>query len=324
MARCPRTIQHLAQSAVMLCTFGITAAGYLRLCLRSSASLAAEHLFLRKPLALYQEPQVKPQRATAVTRWTLIWRSHGFDWRQALTVVQPETCSRWQRQGIGLFRRWPSCPGRPPMPVERQGLIRHMAHDHRTWGERRIANALRLTLGLQVAPRTVRKSLPTRLHPAPGQRVPVQRWHPFRRHHAWDLIVRGMASDLSRRVQPLTARIRWRLQRCRRPTVASELRVTSPRDATCLSRLGAPTLGLAVWSPVIVEVIGVDQRSPPDGGPSCVHAPGLTSRATSVNRCDVCPAGAGLCWRHRASPRTRSVRSWSKGGSRVAPWRRAA
>jgi len=324
MAGFIRTIQHLASSAVMLCTCVITAAGFLRLCLRSSATLAAENLFLRKQLALYQAHHVKLQRATDATRWTLIWLSHWFDWRQALTVVQQETFSRWQRQGFGWFRRWPSCPGRPPIPVELQGLIRQMARDHLTWGQRRIANELRLKLGLQVSPRTIRKYLPTRLHPAPGQRVPVQRWHIFLRNHAWDLIVRGRASDLNRSVQTLTARIRWLLQRCRRPTLASELRVTSPRDATCLSRLGAPTLGLAVWSPVIVEEIGVDQRSPPDGGPSCVHAPGLTSRATSVHRCDVCPAGAGLCWRNRVSPRTRSVRSWSKGGSRVAPWRRAA
>src|SRR5215475_5456151 len=107
MACLIRTIRHLAQSAVMLCTLVITTAGFLRLCLRSSVALAAENLFLRQQLALYQEHHVTPQRATDATRCTLIWLSHWFDWRQALTMAQPETFTRWQRQGFGLFRRWP-------------------------------------------------------------------------------------------------------------------------------------------------------------------------------------------------------------------------
>jgi hypothetical protein len=64
MACLIRTIRHLAQSAVMLCTLVITAAGFLRLWLRSSAALAAENLFLRQQLALYQARHVKPERAS--------------------------------------------------------------------------------------------------------------------------------------------------------------------------------------------------------------------------------------------------------------------
>jgi putative transposase len=97
MARFTRTIQHLAQAAVMLCTCVITAAGFRRLCLRSSAALAAENLFLRKQLALYQARHVKPQHIPDVTRCTLVWLSHWFDWPSALTIVQPETLQRWRR-----------------------------------------------------------------------------------------------------------------------------------------------------------------------------------------------------------------------------------
>lgn len=172
MTSLTQTIWHLAQSAVMLCTVVINAAGFLRLCLRSPATLAAENLFLRKQLALYQERHVKPQRAPDATRCTLIWLSHWFDWRQALTVVQPETFTRWQRQGFGLFRRWTSCPGRPPIPVELQGLIRQMARDHLTWGQRRIANELRLKLGLRVSPHTVCKYMLKRRDWGPGTCVP--------------------------------------------------------------------------------------------------------------------------------------------------------
>src|SRR5262245_25816995 len=99
MVRLTRTIRHLAQSAVMLCALVTNAAGFLRLCLRSSSALAAENLFLRKQLALYQVRHVKPQRITDGTRWTLVWLSYWFDWPSALAIVQPETFQRWRRQG---------------------------------------------------------------------------------------------------------------------------------------------------------------------------------------------------------------------------------
>ena len=81
---------------------------FLFLCLRPSPALAAENLFLRKQLALYQERQVTPRRATDATRLALLWLSRWIDWRQALAVVQPETFLRWHRQGFRLFWRWKS------------------------------------------------------------------------------------------------------------------------------------------------------------------------------------------------------------------------
>jgi hypothetical protein len=171
MACLIRTIRHLAQSAVMLCTLVITAAGFLRLCLRSPAALAAENLFLRKQLALYQAHHDKPRRATDAIRVVLVWLSQWFDWQPALAVVHPETFKRWRRQGYHLFWHCAPCPGRPPIPIALQGLIRQMARDNLTWGQRRIANELQLKLGLQVSPRTVRKYMSTRFDRAPGQRV---------------------------------------------------------------------------------------------------------------------------------------------------------
>ena len=44
--------------------------------------LAAEVLFLRKQLALYEERQVKPRRATDATRIVMVWLSHFFNWRR--------------------------------------------------------------------------------------------------------------------------------------------------------------------------------------------------------------------------------------------------
>src|SRR5919202_4088828 len=83
---------------------------FLWLCLRPPTTLAAENLFLRKQLALYQERHVTPRRAHNATRLTLVWRSRWFDWRQALVLVQPETFTHWHRQGFRLFWRWTSAP----------------------------------------------------------------------------------------------------------------------------------------------------------------------------------------------------------------------
>jgi len=169
-------LRSVLQCMSMLLTLIGDALWFLWLCLHSPAALAAENLFLRKQLALYQAPNVTPRRTTNVTRCTLVWLSQWFDWQQVLTVVQPETFKRWQRQGMCLFWRWPSKPGRPPIPPELQALIRQMARDNLTWGQRRIANELRLKLGLQVSPRTVRKYMPQHLDRAPGHRVQAQRW----------------------------------------------------------------------------------------------------------------------------------------------------
>jgi transposase InsO family protein len=161
---------------------------YLLLCLRPSTALAAENLFLRKQLALYQERPSKPRRATAATRLALVWLGRWFDWRQALVIVQPATFIRWHREGFRLFWRWKSRPGRPPIPADLQALIRRMAQDNPTWGEERIANELLLKLGLQVSPRTVRKYMPKRVDSGRGKRATSQHWRTFVRNHAQAIV----------------------------------------------------------------------------------------------------------------------------------------
>src|SRR5258708_35158049 len=84
------------------------------LAFRSSRSVQAENLFLRRQLALYIERGMKPRRMGAATRIALAWLSRWFDWRDALVVVRPETLIRWHRAGWKLFWRLKSRPGRPP------------------------------------------------------------------------------------------------------------------------------------------------------------------------------------------------------------------
>jgi putative transposase len=168
----------------MLLTLAGDAIRYLGLCLWPRHPLAAENLFLRKQLALYQERKVKPRRATNATRIAMLWLSRWFDWRQALAVVQPKTFIRWHRQAFRLFWHWKSRPGRPSIPPELQALICQMARDNPTWGQERIANELLLKLGLRVSQRTVRTYMSKRLDRGPGSRVPSQRWRTFVRNHA--------------------------------------------------------------------------------------------------------------------------------------------
>ena len=137
----------------------------VRLGLTSRGHLAAENLFLRKQLALYQERRTKPRRPDPATRVALVVLSRWLDWRSMLTVVKPDTVIRWHRQGWRLFWRWTSRAGRPPIPVDLQRLIVAMARANPTWGEERIADELRLKLGLTVSPRTVGRYL-RRLRPS--------------------------------------------------------------------------------------------------------------------------------------------------------------
>jgi putative transposase len=183
-----RLLHHLVQLVYILLVLLGNAARFLLLCLRPPAALVAENLFLRKQLALYQERHVKPRHATDATRLTLVWLGRWFDWRQALAIVQPETFTRWHRQGFRLFWRWKSGPGRPPIPADLQTLIRRMARENPSWGEERIANELLLKLGLRVSPRTIRKYLPKRLNHGRGKRATTQRWQTFVRNHAQAIV----------------------------------------------------------------------------------------------------------------------------------------
>ncbi len=169
----------LVTAAIVLLDFG----RLLTISIRSRRGLAAENLFLRKQLALFQEREVKPRKANDSTRWMMATLGRMFEWRDALWNVKPDTLIRWHRKGFRLFWRWKSkSMGRPRLPKDPRQLIRQMAVENVTWGEERIANELTLKLGIRVSPRTVGKYLglggPVR---TPD---PKQRWLTFVRNHA--------------------------------------------------------------------------------------------------------------------------------------------
>jgi hypothetical protein len=74
---------------------------FARLGLRSHARFTAENLFLRKQLALYLEREAKPRRANNGTRLTLVVLARFIEWREVLTIVQPDTLVRWHRHAFG-------------------------------------------------------------------------------------------------------------------------------------------------------------------------------------------------------------------------------
>jgi putative transposase len=160
---------------------------WLRLAVRSNRAIKAENLFLRRQLALYIERGVKPRRIDWVTRIGLKVLSRCFNWRDCAPqkVGRPATLIRWHRAGWKLLWRLKSRPGRPPIPLELQALIRRMANENPSWGEERIANELLMKIGVRVSPRTVNKYLPR--HPRGGPRSDL-RWSTFLRLHAQGII----------------------------------------------------------------------------------------------------------------------------------------
>ena len=119
-----------------------------------------------------------------------LWSGCGrwCNWRQALAIVQPKTFTRWHQQGFRSSGAGNPQPGRPPIPLDLQALIRRMARENPSWGEERIANELLLKLGLRVSPRTIRKYLPKRLNPGRGKRATTQRWRTFVRNHTQAIV----------------------------------------------------------------------------------------------------------------------------------------
>ena len=92
-----RLFLHLIRT--LLAVF-LDALAFIHLCLRPTAAVAAENLFLRKQLGLFVERKVKPRRANDSIRFTLARLSRWFDWQNALTIVKPDTLIRWHRKGF--------------------------------------------------------------------------------------------------------------------------------------------------------------------------------------------------------------------------------
>ena len=63
----------------------------ISLLMRPRGALAAEHLFPRKQLAIYQERNLKPRRPDTAVPVALVPLSGLFDWKRALVLIGPQT-----------------------------------------------------------------------------------------------------------------------------------------------------------------------------------------------------------------------------------------
>ena len=148
---------------------------------RSSSSIRAENLVLRRQLARFIDRGIKPRRVDHATRVSLALFTRLCDWRDSVVNVQPSTIVHWHRVGWRIFWRLKCRAGRPPIPAELRMLICRMARENPLWGQERIAYELLLKLGIRVSPRTVAKYMPKR---PPGQPRGDQRWSTFLMNHA--------------------------------------------------------------------------------------------------------------------------------------------
>src|ERR1019366_235593 len=176
---------------------------FLRFCVRSRSALLAENLFLRKQLAFYQEHQIRPRRLTDAARFSLVFWSRLFAWKEALVIVKPETLIGWHRKGFRLFWKWKSRVGRPRLPGNIRQLIVRMVQENPTWGEERVAAELSVKLRLLVSPRTVRAYWPSPSFPRGTRRTSSQHWQTFVHNHATSIVACDFLVAITARFQVL-------------------------------------------------------------------------------------------------------------------------
>src|SRR6266852_2271806 len=161
---------------------------FLGATLRGRTAVSAEILFLRKQLAFYQEHQIRPRRLTDAARFSLVFWSRLFDWKEALVIVKPETLIGWHRKGFKVLRKWKCRIGRPRLPGNIRLLIVRMVLENPTWGEERVAAELSVKLRILVSPRTVRSYWPSSSFPRGARRTSSQHWRTFIHNHADSLV----------------------------------------------------------------------------------------------------------------------------------------
>lgn len=150
---------------------------------RSKKELILENALLRQQIIILERQGNRPKLTWRDRSLIVFLTSKLHSWKDALTIVQPETVLDWHRQ---LFKRvWrqkskprPS-PGRPPVTDEIVAMIRRIARENLTWGAERIRGEL-LKLGIQVSKSTIQKYMDGARDPHSSK----QTWRTFLRNHA--------------------------------------------------------------------------------------------------------------------------------------------
>jgi len=118
---------------------------------RSRNEQVLVELALRQQLATYTQEGPKPRITSADRAFWVFLYQFWSGWKEILVIVQPDTVVRWHRKGFRLYWRSISKrgPGRPPIPMEVQVLIRRFATEN-SWRTRKIQAELE-KLGITVS-----------------------------------------------------------------------------------------------------------------------------------------------------------------------------
>ncbi len=112
--------------------------------LRTDHELVLENMALRQQLAVYKARYPRPAVADADRLFWIALSRWWPRWRDALTIVSPETVIKWHRRGFRAFWRRKSKRGAPPsIPVQIREAIQRLHSENETWGAPRIHGELR-------------------------------------------------------------------------------------------------------------------------------------------------------------------------------------
>jgi len=176
-----RVVQRLLRPARSAAEVGIGAARDLT---RARSELIAENALLRQQLIVLRRSIERPRLHRDDRVLLLALARLTRRWRDALTVVSPETLLRWHRDLFKIvWRRKSRTRGQPKrLAPEIVTLIQAMAKDNMLWGAERIRGEL-LKLGIRVSKRTIQKYM-RHVRP-PGKRG--QSWNTFIGNHSRDI-----------------------------------------------------------------------------------------------------------------------------------------
>ncbi|MGD1992926.1 MAG: hypothetical protein PVI59_07010 [Anaerolineae bacterium] len=121
---------------------------------RSKSELVIENALLRQQLAVLNR-QVKRPKLTWRDRSIIVFLSSKLrGWKDAVSIVQPDTVLRWHRDFFRFVRKRKtkaqSKPGRAPLSDDDIARVRRMARENATWGAERIRREL-MHLGIEVS-----------------------------------------------------------------------------------------------------------------------------------------------------------------------------
>jgi transposase InsO family protein len=140
--------------------------------------LAVENAALRQQILVLQRSVTRARLDDTDRMFWIFLRRFVRGWRDMLYIVQPETVTRWHRNGFRYYwkKRSNATPGRPPIGRDVIALIKRLSTENALWGAPRIQSELAL-LGHRVAESTVSKYMVR--HP----RCDSQTWRTFLRNH---------------------------------------------------------------------------------------------------------------------------------------------